>query len=82
MKRTQLVYSISRPAVLASILTFVVGCGSESAGSDAEARAQTELDAKNAMVNDSKKESRGVSQQQSTKNAMQAGARQQQSGRK
>jgi hypothetical protein len=83
MKRAQPYRAIGRPAILACTLAFVVGCGgSESAESDPVARVQTESEAKNAMLATSKKESKGTSQQQSTRNAMEAGGRQQRSGKK
>ena len=75
MKRAQFDCCIGRAAMLACLLASVNGCvDSESAGSDPAARAQTEQDAKNAMLKTSKKQSAGMSPQQSTRNAMEAGA--------
>ena len=83
MKRAHFYFAVGRPLVLACTLCIVGGCGNaESADSDPVARAQTQIEAKNAMVSTSKKESKGVSQQQSTRNAMDAGARQQKGKRK
>jgi hypothetical protein len=79
MKETKRSAALGGLAVLGCILAvFCGGCGDgESAGSDPAARAQSEADAKNAMLATSKMKSGGVSQEQSTRNAMEAGSRQQ-----
>jgi hypothetical protein len=83
MKGTKRFGAVAGPTLLGCILTIVAGCGGEeSAGSDPVARAQTESEAKNAMASTSKKKSDGVSRQQGTKSAMEAGARQQKKGGK
>jgi hypothetical protein len=61
---------------MASIVAAALGCGGD-VGSDPVERSQTELDAKNAMQTQSKKRSEAKTPQQNTRNAMEAGARQQ-----
>lgn len=84
MKASRRFPAFGRPVWLAGFLMLsLVGCGpDESAGNDPVARDQTQAQAKEAMRKESHKESKGVSQKQSTTNAMQAGARQQQAGKR
>jgi len=72
-----------RAAAAAGLLIAVAGCGTEGrAGDDPGARIQTQADAKSAMDSQSKKKSDGKTQQQSTRGAMEAGAKQQRSAGK
>jgi hypothetical protein len=77
MNKTQRIAAIGRLACLTCILSILVGCGEEAASLDPAARAQTEADAKNAMATQSNKRSGGQTPQQNTRNAMEAGSRQQ-----